>query len=67
VPLSSVVNRNNKQVAYVVRDDKAVEVPVTTGRQLGAFVEIKSGLNNGDKVIEPVDDKIKDGIKVRTK
>jgi RND family efflux transporter MFP subunit len=67
VPSSSVVNRNNKQVAYVVRDDKAVEVPVTTGRQLGAFVEIKSGLNNGDKVIEPVDDKIKDGIKVRTK
>jgi RND family efflux transporter MFP subunit len=67
VPSSSVVNRNNKQVAYVVRDDKAVEVPVTTGQQLGTFVEIKSGLNNGDKVIEPVDDKIKDGIKVRTK
>ena len=67
VPSSSVVKRNNKQVAYVVRDDKAVEVPVTTGQQLGAFVEIKSGLNNGDKVIEPVDDKIKDGIKVRTK
>jgi multidrug efflux pump subunit AcrA (membrane-fusion protein) len=67
VPASSVVIRNNKQVAYVVRDDKAVEIPVTTGQQFGTFVEIKSGLTNGDKVIEPVDDKIKDGIKVRTK
>jgi len=67
VPASSVVIRNNKQVAYVVRDDKAVEIPVTTGQQIGTFVEIKSGLANGDKVIEQVDDKIKDGIKVRTK
>jgi RND family efflux transporter MFP subunit len=67
VPASSVVNRNNKQVAYVVRDDKAVEIPVTTGQQIGTFIEIKSGLANGDKVIEQVDDKIKDGIKVRTK
>jgi RND family efflux transporter MFP subunit len=67
VPGSSVVIRNNKQVAYVVRDDKAVEIPVTTGQQIGTFVEIKSGLANGDKVIEQVDDKIKDGIKVRTK
>ena len=67
VPASSVVNRNNKQVAYVVRDDKAVEIPVITGQQIGTFVEIKSGLANGDKVIEQVDDKIKDGIKVRTK
>jgi len=67
VPASSVVKRNNKQVAYVVRDDKAAEIQVTTGQQFGAYVEIKSGLSNGDKVIEPVDDKIKDGIKVRTK
>ena len=67
VPASSVVNRNNKQVAYVVRDDKAVEVPVTTGQQFGSYIEIKSGLSNGDKVIEPVNDKIKDGLKVKTK
>jgi len=67
VPASSVVKRNNKQVAYVVRDDKASEVQVTTGQQFGAYVEIKSGLSNGDKVIEPVDDKIKDGVKVKTK
>jgi RND family efflux transporter MFP subunit len=67
IPASSVAKRNNRQVAFVVRDDKAVEIPVVTGEQFGAYVEIKSGLSTGDKVIEPADDKIKDGIKVRTK
>ena len=67
VPMGSVVNRNNAKVVYIVRDDKAVEVPVTTGKELGSYIEIKSGLMNGDKVIETVDDKITDGVKVTVK
>ena len=67
VPMGSVVNRNNAKVVYIVRDDKAVEVPVTTGKELGSYIEIKSGLMNGDKIIETVDDKIKDGVKIKVK
>lgn len=67
VPISSVVNRNNTKVVYIVRDERAVEVPVTTGKELGSYIEIKSGLMNGDKVIETVDDKIMDGVKVKLK
>lgn len=67
IPSSSIVKRNGVQVVYVIRDDKAVEIPVTKGKDLGEFAEIKSGLINGDKVINPVDDKIKDGVKVSTK
>ncbi len=67
VPISSVVNRNNTKVVYIVRDERAVEVPVTTGKELGSYIEMKSGLMNGDKVIETVDDKIMDGVKVKLK
>jgi RND family efflux transporter MFP subunit len=67
VPIGSVVNRNNSKVVYIVRDDRAVQLPVTTGKELGSYIEIKSGLMNGDKVIESVDEKIKDGIKVKLK
>lgn len=67
VPIGAVVNRNDTKVVYIVRDEKAVEVPVALGRELGSYIEIKSGLMNGDKVIETVDDKITDGVKVTVK
>ncbi len=67
VPMSAVAMRNNKSVVFVVREDKAVEIPVETGKKLGAYIEIKSGLTNGEKVIDPVDEKIQDGIKVSSK
>ena len=54
-------------MVYIVRDEKAIEVPVTLGKELGSYVEIKSGLMNGDKVIENVDDKITNGVKVNIK
>lgn len=66
-PMGAVVNRNNSKVVFIVRDEKAVEIPVKTGREFGSYIEIVSGLSNGDKIIEPVDDKIQDGVKVRTK
>ena len=67
VPSGAVVNRNGKKVVFKVRDDKAVQVPVTTGQDFGAYVEIKSGLTKSDKIIDQVDDKIKDGITVKVK
>ncbi len=67
VPIGSVVNRNDSKVVYIVRDEKAVEIPVTLGKEMGAYIEIKSGLMNGDKVIETIDEKIKDGVKVTIK
>ena len=67
VPESAIANRNGRQVVYIVRDDKTIEIPVQTGKELGDFVEIKSGLSTGDKVIENVSEEIKDGVKVKIK
>ena len=67
VPSTAVAKRNGASIVFVVRDDKAVEVPIVTGKDLGGYIEIKSGLVEGDKVIDPVNDKIQDGIKVSAK
>ena len=65
VPSTSVVNRDGKDVVFMVKDDKAVEVPVVKGRDLDSYIEIKSGIVEGEKVIENVSDEIKDGTKVK--
>lgn len=46
-----VVQKNGEQFVYVVEDNKALERKVTTGLDAGAFIEIKEGLNEGERVI----------------
>lgn len=67
VPATAVADRNGKQVVFIVKDEVVTEIPVTTGKVLGSYIEIKSGLTNGDKVIENVNEEIKEGIKVKIK
>lgn len=64
VPAAAVATRDGRQVVYQVKEDRAVEVPVAAGRKMGALVEIKAGLKEGDRVIAKVDDKIQAESKV---
>jgi len=67
IPAAAVATRDGKQVVYQIKDDKAVEVPVVVGQEMGILMEIKGGLKTGDKVIARVDDNIKPGAKVTLK
>ena len=65
LPLTALVERNGRTVAYGVSDGKAVEIPVVTGKILGRYREITSGLMRGDRVIETIDENISEGVKVK--
>jgi RND family efflux transporter MFP subunit len=65
VPMTSVAKRDGRDVVYLVKDEKAIEVPVTTGRKFNAYLEITSGISDGDKVIDKITDQIRNGIKVK--
>jgi RND family efflux transporter MFP subunit len=67
VESSAIVTRNDKKVVYKIIDEKAVEIPVTTGREFSGYVEIVSGLENGEQVIENPGKEIVDGISVKEK
>ena len=67
VPKSALATRGGRAVIYQIRDDRAVEVPVSTGQNLGGLIEIKSGIKEGDKIIAKVDDRIEAGAKVAVK
>ncbi len=67
VPYTSVVNRGGKDIVFKVNDDKAVEIQIVKGRELNNYDEVKSGLRDGDRVIEKVTEDIKDGTKVNIK
>ena len=64
VPAAAVATRDGRQVVFQIKEDRAVEIPVTTGRKLGNAIEITGGLKEGDKVISKADDQIQAGTKV---
>lgn len=65
IPKSALAIRNGNKVVYKVFDDKANEVPVQTGKEFDSYIEIKSGLGNGDKIIDKVTDEIKHNSKIK--
>jgi RND family efflux transporter MFP subunit len=65
IPLSAVDELNGKKIVYLVNDNKAVQKDISTGRLLGNYVEVISGLKEGDEIIDNLNDKIKDGIQVK--
>lgn len=53
-----------KQVAYIIKDGRAVETQVATAASLGDWVVVESGLKAGDKVAISGLDRLKNGVKI---
>ena len=67
VPAAAVASRNGRQVVFQVKDERAAEIPVALGGRMGNLMEIKEGLNEGDRVIGKVDENIRAGSKISIK
>lgn len=67
VPASAVVDRGPRTVVYMVTEGRAVEVPVTLGRRLGASVAIAQGITSGTLVVDSVDQRLRPGTKVQVR
>ena len=66
VPSSALIfNANGLSIATVDTDDRVLVKPVSIARDLGAVVEVASGLSSSDRVIENPPDGIVTGTAVR--
>jgi len=66
-PKDAIVTRNGKQVVYVIENNKAHEMPVTTGNELKGGVIIKSGLAGTESLVNNPPQKVVDGSSVKIK
>ena len=65
VPAAAIVDRDNKDVAFVVADGKARQRVLTLGRTLGDDREVLEGLSGGDTVVLQPTDRLTDGARVQ--
>jgi len=61
VPVAAVFNADGHDTVWVVRDGKAVRVPVTVGVLGQDLVQVVSGLSDGDRVVVHGADRVKSG------
>jgi len=66
VSQSALVTRDGKTMIFLIEENKAKAVTVTTGKQMGDMVEVLQGVKAGDKVILKPSDKLRDGSKIKT-
>ncbi len=64
VPVSALFRRGSNWAAYVVREGRAVLVPVQAGRSSGTETQVLDGLKEGDEVILYPGDRVQDGMRV---
>jgi RND family efflux transporter MFP subunit len=62
---NAVINRNDKNVSFLVKGDELTETTVTVGEQFGDMIEILSGLKSGDRVVLKPLEKLKTGTKIK--
>ena len=64
---SAIVNRDGQEVAFLIRDDVAIEARVKTGERLGDRVEIKEGLVSGDRVVLRPNPSVSNNVRIKVK
>jgi len=65
VPISSIKQDGEETLVYSVSKDIVEAIIISTGKRLGNYIEVTSGLQSGDKIIEKVDENITQGKKVK--
>ncbi|BBM57128.1 RND family efflux transporter MFP subunit [Leptotrichia trevisanii] len=66
LPYSSVINENGKYYAFVVgKDNKVSKREIKVGINDDTFYAVESGVSAGERVITTVDERLKDGQKIK--
>lgn len=65
VPRDAILEEGDRSFVFVVEDNKSVKKEVTLGEDYDSFIEIKSGLKLGDKLITKGQHYVSDGKEVK--
>jgi RND family efflux transporter MFP subunit len=62
----AIVQRDGRTVVFIVRDGRAVAVPVTSGIKVGDTTSVSGDLKSGDKAVSKPDASLQSGSRVAT-
>ncbi len=63
---SSIVNRKGPPSVFLIKENRAIETPLTLGAKIGDMVEVLDGIKVGDQIVLNPPDRLKNGLKIKT-
>jgi len=64
IPRDAIVSSVKEPSVYIVKDDAVQLTKITTGRQYNDYIEVVTGLNDGEQVVVNGQINLSDGVKV---
>jgi RND family efflux transporter MFP subunit len=61
----AIIDRGGKKIVFLIRKERVVETPVSTGQRLGDMTEVISGVKAGDRVVLKPLEKLKNGSRIK--
>ncbi|MBM4271554.1 MAG: efflux RND transporter periplasmic adaptor subunit [Deltaproteobacteria bacterium] len=61
----ALLSRSNRHAVFVIEGNQVREKNVTTGENLGDMIEIRDGVNPGEKVVMKPPSSLKDGARIK--
>ncbi len=62
----AIVQRNNRNVVFLIKEGEAVEIPIETGQEIGDMIEVLKGPKPGDKIVLRPGEDLENGDIVKT-
>ena len=62
---AALVTGKDKKTVFVVKENKAIETPVTLGEKLGDMVEVLDGVKTGDQVVLSPPGRLRSGLTIK--
>ncbi len=61
---SAIVERDGKNVVFLIKGDKVAQVTVETGAKIGEMIEVRAGVAVGDRVVMRPSEKLHEGARI---
>ena len=62
---SAIINQGDQKTVFLVKGDRVLETPITTGEQLGEMIEVLGGAKAGDRVVAKPPKRLKNGARIK--
>jgi RND family efflux transporter MFP subunit len=62
---TTLVNRKDRKVVFLVNGDSVIETPVSLGEPMGDMVEVLEGVKAGDRVVLNPSNRLRNGSKIK--
>ncbi|MDP3297472.1 MAG: efflux RND transporter periplasmic adaptor subunit [Thermodesulfovibrionia bacterium] len=61
----SMITRGSSKLVFLVRGNRIIETPVTTGEKLGDMIEVSGGIKAGDRIVAKPSNRLKNGARIK--